>query len=162
MSRSDEGRLELDRRPCDLRDAVAITVERLRPQFDAAGVGLVVETPGALHTIADVERMVQVLTNVIANALAYTPAGGRVTIRATATDSVRIAVTDTGRGLAPDDVKRVFERFYRADPSDHSGGTGIGLTISRAIVRAHGGELSANSPGPGRGSTFEIVLPTGA
>ena len=73
---------------------------------------------------------------------------------------MRIAVTDTGRGLLPQDLERIFERFYRADPHDHSGGTGIGLTISRAIARAHGGRLTATSPGPGRGATFELVVPT--
>ncbi|MEQ1702240.1 MAG: sensor histidine kinase, partial [Ilumatobacteraceae bacterium] len=97
---------------------------------------------------------------VIGNALAYTAAPGRVTVTARATGGgMMAAVTDTGRGLRPDDLERVFERFYRADPHDHSGGTGIGLTVSRAIVRAHGGELIARSPGPGQGCTFEMTLP---
>ncbi|MDP2290422.1 MAG: HAMP domain-containing sensor histidine kinase [Actinomycetota bacterium] len=162
VSRSEEGRLELERSACDLRDAVTIVVDRLRPQFEAAGVDLVVAAPHPLPALVDLERMVQVLSNVVGNALAYTPAGGRVSIDGAAADGLRITVTDTGRGLAADDLERVFERFYRADPSDHSGGTGVGLTISRAIVRAHGGDLVARSPGAGRGSTFEITLPNGA
>jgi histidine kinase len=101
-----------------------------------------------------------VISNLLGNALTYTPAGGRVDVTLASTSSgLRVSVTDTGRGLQPADVERIFERFYRTDPNDHTGGTGIGLTISRAIARAHGGDLTATSPGPGRGATFELVLP---
>jgi histidine kinase len=162
VSRAEEGRLQLDRQAGDLREVITSVAERLRPRFDTAGIGLTVEAPTALPATFDHERMVQVLTNLIGNALAYTPGGGTVTVNAHATaGEVRIAVTDTGRGLLPQDLERIFERFYRADPHDHSGGTGIGLTISRAIARAHGGRLTATSPGPGRGATFELVVPTG-
>lgn len=161
VSRADEGRIELDRRPGDLREVVTSVAERLRPRFQAAGIDLSVAVPGALPALIDHERMVQVLTNLLTNALAYTPSGGRVTVTAAAAHGeAHIAVTDTGRGLLAADLERVFERFYRTDPHDHSGGTGIGLTISRAIVRAHGGRLTASSPGPGRGATFELVIPT--
>ena len=161
VSRAEEGRLELDRQPGDLREVITSVAERLRPRFDSAGIGLAVEAPTALPALIDHERMVQVLTNLVGNALAYTPAGGRVTLAAAAArGEARIAVTDTGRGLLPQDLERIFERFYRTDPHDHSGGTGIGLTISRAIARAHGGRLTANSPGPGRGATFELIVPS--
>ena len=161
VSRAEEGRLQLDRQAGDLREVITSVAERLRTRFDTAGIGLTVEAPTALPATFDHERMVQVLTNLIGNALAYTPGGGTVTVNAHATaGEVRIAVTDTGRGLLPQDLERIFERFYRADPHDHSGGTGIGLTISRAIARAHGGRLTATSPGPGRGATFELVVPT--
>jgi signal transduction histidine kinase len=122
-------------------------------------VGLTLDTPEHLPATIDGERMIQTLTNIIGNALTYTPAGGNVTVTAENTDPIRVTVSDTGRGLHPDDLERIFERFYRADRHDHSGGTGIGLTISRAIVRAHGGDLVAHSAGPGLGSTFEVLLP---
>lgn len=161
VSRAEEGRLEVDRRPGDLREVVVSVAERLRPRFQAAGTTLSVAAPSALPALIDHERMVQVLTNLLTNALAYTPGGGQVAVTATAADGeARVAVTDTGRGLRPDELERIFERFYRTDPHDHSGGTGIGLTISRAIARAHGGRLTASSPGPGRGATFELTLPT--
>jgi signal transduction histidine kinase len=161
VSRADEGRLELDLRPGDVAEVVHTVVERLAPRFGAASVGLSLAAPRPLPCMLDRERMVQVLTNLLANALAYTPSGGSVAVAAErAAGGLRISVADTGRGLRSDDLERVFERFYRAEPHDHSGGTGIGLTISRAIVRAHGGTLTARSAGEGRGSTFEIFLPS--
>ena len=161
ISRAEEGHLDLELRPVDLRDLVTTAVDRLRPQFHNAKIDLFVDAPDPLPALVDRERMTQVLTNLVGNALAYTPAGGRVDVHATSGPGVsRITVTDTGRGLLADDLERVFERFYRVDPHDHSGGTGIGLTISRAIVRAHGGDLVARSAGAGRGSSFEISLPT--
>lgn len=163
VSRSEEGQTALDLTRVDLCDLLHTVSTRVGPQFAAAGVELALVAPDRLLVVLDSERMIQVLSNVIGNALAYTPAGGRVTVVASAdTTGIRISVTDTGRGLRPDDLERVFERFYRADPHDHSGGTGIGLTISRAVVRAHGGDLVARSPGPGRGSTFEVTLPAQA
>jgi histidine kinase len=160
VSRAEEGRIQLDLADGDLREVVTSVVDRLRPQFLAAHVELSLQADDPLPMVFDHERMVQVVTNLLGNALAYTAAGGRVNVRAGISDGgVRIAVADNGRGLQPDDLERVFERFYRTDPDDHSGGTGIGLTISRAIVRAHGGELTASSAGPGAGATFEMVLP---
>ncbi|MGB8860122.1 MAG: HAMP domain-containing sensor histidine kinase [Ilumatobacteraceae bacterium] len=160
VSRSDEGQTELDLRRHDVRDLVTTVCERLRAQFDAAGVDLVLVAPAPLPGVVDGERTIQALTNLIGNGLTYTPAGGRVTVSAAADGPLaRIAISDTGRGLRPSDLERVFERFYRAEPHDRSGGTGIGLTISRAIARAHGGDLVARSGGPGLGSTFELSLP---
>jgi len=160
-SRADEGRLELDLRPGDLAEVMHSVVDRLRPQFEAAKVELSLDASQPLPVVIDRERMVQVITNLLGNALVYTPAGGRVGLAcALVQGGVRLSVADTGRGLQADDLERVFERFYRAEPHDHSGGTGIGLTISRAIVRAHGGTLTAQSAGRGHGSTFEILLPT--
>jgi signal transduction histidine kinase len=162
VSRAEEGRLDLDRQRCDLRELIQTVVDSLRPRFDSARVGLNLESPRHVPAVVDHERMVQVISNLLGNALAYTPAGGRVDIAVSALSSgLRVSVTDTGRGLQPDDVERIFERFYRTNPNDHTGGTGIGLTISRAIARAHGGDLTATSPGPGLGATFELVLPAG-
>jgi signal transduction histidine kinase len=160
VSRAEEGRLQLDRRPGDLREIAAMVAKRMRPQFDNADIGLFFDAPEPLPAVIDHERMVQVITNLLTNALAYTPPGGRVEIVSSSTSRGQlVSVSDSGRGLDDSDRERIFERFYRTDPNDHSGGTGIGLTISRAIVRAHGGELTARSPGVGRGATFDVVLP---
>jgi len=107
------------------------------------------------------DRITQVLTNIIGNALAATPAEGTVTVEARAAGQrAEVSVTDTGAGLAAGDLERVFERFYRAPGQPRrSGGSGIGLTIARNIARAHGGEVTASSPGPGRGATFVLMLP---
>ena len=110
---------------------------------------------------ADPDRITQVLTNILGNALTATPAGGTVTVQAaTAGHGATVAITDTGAGLAAVDLERVFERFYRAPGQPRrSAGSGIGLTIARNIVRAHGGEITASSPGPGHGATFTLAIP---
>ena len=96
----------------------------------------------------------------------FTPAGGTIGVRARhADDEVRVTVWDTGVGIAADDLERIFERFYRVPARrrvDQDPGSGIGLTISRGIARAHGGELSASSPGRGHGATFTLQLPYSA
>jgi histidine kinase len=100
-----------------------------------------------------------VFTNLIGNALSYTPSGGRVLVRPEKTaGQAEVSVIDTGRGLTADQLQVVFERFYRADRSV-AGGTGIGLTIARSLARLHGGDVSASSLGSGRGSTFTLTLP---
>jgi signal transduction histidine kinase len=105
-----------------------------------------------------------VLANLLGNALRHTPPGGRVEVTATAADGrVQLAVADTGEGIPPELLERIFERFYRADPArahaPDGGGSGIGLTITRAIVQAHGGRIHAESHGPGRGARFVVTLP---
>jgi two-component system sensor histidine kinase BaeS len=132
-------------------------------------VRLSVETRGAVPELhVDPERMAQVLANLLENALRHTDRGGLVQLSATRPDNdwVELKVVDSGEGIAPDHLPHVFERFYRADParrrrpgSSASSGSGIGLTISRALVEAHGGGLSAHSAGEGHGATFTIRLP---
>ena len=159
LSRSDEGRLELRLEPSDLTDLAREAGERLRPQFDDQGVMLHIMSGPPLPVDADRDRIAQLFTNIIGNALTYTPPGGRVTIHSTAGGrEARVTVSDTGRGLDPTQLAAVFERFYRADRAA-PGGTGIGLTIARGIARRHGGDVEASSPGPGRGAVFTVVLP---
>lgn len=167
LSRAEEGRVELNVRRVDLRELASHAVERLRPQADDAGLELVV-SPGtaALPVEVDVDHIAQVVTNLVGNALRATAPGGRVTVgcRAEAGQAL-LSVADTGEGLAPDDLEKVFERFYRVPGrrrGEHDTGTGIGLTIARGIVRTHGGELVAESAGLGRGSTFTARLPLAA
>lgn len=121
-----------------------------------------VPAPNTPTVRVDPARIAQVLGNLLSNALRHTPEGGRVTVRVVPDDAaVEIQVSDTGDGIAPEHLPHLFERFYRADLARDrdSGGTGVGLTISRAIAVAHGGQLTASSPGLGRGSTFELRLP---
>ena len=160
VSRAEEGTLLLDLQPEDLSDIVQTVTNRLRPQFDAKSVTLSIDTPGPVDIDADRQRLTQAVSNLLGNALAYTPGGGSVRVSVEVqTDLARIVITDTGQGLAADDVDRVFERFYRAEPRAHSTGTGIGLTIARAVARGHHGDLTASSPGLGRGATFILALP---
>ncbi len=158
LSRSEEGP-DLKPEVVDLGTLAADVAERLRPQFDDQGVHLDVDVPPSMTVVADPDRMTQVFTNIIGNALSYTGPGGDVRVSgAVSKGAARIAIRDTGRGLSPTQLEAVFDRFYRADRAA-PGGTGIGLTIARAIVRGHGGEIEAVSPGLGEGSTFSVVLP---
>ncbi len=160
VSRAEEGQLLLDLQPEDLSDIVETVANRLRPQFDVKSVTLSVETPGPIDVEADRQRLTQAMSNLLGNALAYTPAAGTVQVSIDVeSDLARVAITDTGRGLTADDIDRVFERFYRAEPRAHSAGTGIGLTIARAVAHAHRGDLTAFSPGVGLGATFILSLP---
>jgi signal transduction histidine kinase len=160
VSRVEEGSLPLEPRPLAVAALVDGIVTRLGPQFEDEDVTLRVESGPPVSTMADPDRITQILTNVIGNALSYTPAGGSVTVGWTAQAGfVDITVRDTGRGITPEDLERVFERFYRADRSA-PGGTGIGLTIARALSRLHGGDLTVASSGAGGGATFTVHLPT--
>lgn len=160
LSRAEEGRLDLRPVDTDLARVAAAAAERLRPQAEDAGVELTVEAAGPVPLRGDPDRLAQVVTNLVGNALAATPAGGRIMVRAALRDGqAQVAVADTGIGLAGADLDRVFERFYRVGPR---AGSGIGLTISRKIAEAHGGTLSADSAGPGRGATFTLRIPVRA
>lgn len=161
LSRAEEQRLELDRGDADLADLVRRAAERLAPQFEDAELELVVDAAAPVPVHVDPDRITQVLTNLLGNALVATPSGGTVTVRAGRSGArAEAVVTDTGVGLAADDTERVFERFYRAPGQlRRSHGSGIGLTIARGIARAHGGDLTASSAGPGQGATFTLTLP---
>jgi signal transduction histidine kinase len=116
--------------------------------------------PAGTWAIGDADRLAQVLTNLVRNAINYTPEGGVVSVRVTGSaDHVQIAVSDTGLGITAADLEHIFERFYRVDSSRtrDTGGFGLGLSIARELVEAMGGSLSATSQ-PGLGSTFWISL----
>lgn len=160
LSHAGEGRLVLADAPVELRDVAVTVVESFRPRALDQHIDLQLIGAGAtVH--GDRDRLIQVLTNLMANALTYTPPHGRVTVDVAGHGpSAIVTVADTGVGLAAAEVERVFERFYRVAGVDRPpGGSGIGLAIARAIARAHGGDLSAASPGPGRGTTFTLRLP---
>lgn len=161
LSHAEERRLDRKPVPADLADLAKQAAMRLAPQFSDHHVTLTIHAPGPLPIQADPDRISQVLTNIIGNALTATPPAGTVTVTAHPADGrAEVTVTDTGTGLAAEDLERVFERFYRV-PSQRrrSSGSGIGLTIARDITRAHGGDVTASSPGPGHGATFTLTLP---
>lgn len=163
LSRAEARQLSLALRAVAPASIVGDVAARLRPRFDEAGLDLRVELPDGLPPMrADPDRASQVLTNLLTNALRYTPAPGTVTVEvAPAGDGITFMVTDTGIGFAPEEATRLFERFYRVDKSRSRarGGSGIGLTIARALAEAMGGTIAAESAGPGRGSTFSFTLP---
>ena len=164
LSRAEEQRLELQPVDADLAELVRRSVSRLAPQFHDAGVELTIDAPAEVPVHVDSDRISQVMTNLLGNALLASAAGGRVAVRVHASAGhAQAVVTDTGVGLAAEDTERVFERFYRAPGQPRrSSGSGIGLTISRGIARAHGGDITAASEGPGRGASFTLVLPSRA
>jgi len=144
-------------------EIVRPVIARMRPQFDEKQIQLWADVPDSLPQVhADVDRTAQVLTNLMGNALQYTPNGGevRVTARHEA-GKVRFAVSDTGMGPAPDDLKQIFQRFYRVDKSRAraSGGSGIGLTVAKHLIASQDGDIHAESEGPGKGSVFVFTLP---
>lgn len=161
LSRADEDALDLRPQPADLGQLAVRVAERLRPQFDGEHVTLEVHVEGSLPVDVDEQRITQVLTNLLGNALTYTGPGGHVTVTAhLAADRTHVEVSDTGVGLAADDLAHVFDRFYRvAGVARPPGGSGIGLAIARSLARAHGGDVHATSPGVGQGATFHLELP---
>ena len=149
---------EPSREAVDLTAIVTEVVAQLEPQAAAKGLRMTLESTAPTATRGDRDRLTQVLTNVVGNAVQYTDTGG-VTVRSAPGGPVAaIEVSDTGRGLAEDDLTRIFERFYRVD--EHFGdGTGVGLAIAQLIVEAHGGTIAAASDGPDLGTTVRITLP---
>lgn len=164
LSRVEARAYELDIRPLDVSALLQTVTKRLAPQFETKRITLDLElAPDLPRVLADEDRAVQVLTNLTGNALQYTLENGEVTITAKeSTNEVQISVRDTGVGIPPEHLPHIFDRFYRADKSRSrraGGGSGIGLTIARALVEAHGGRIWAESAGEGQGSTFMFTLP---
>jgi signal transduction histidine kinase len=162
VSQLDSGLLQLRRERSSISDLVSDTVEALRPQAEQRNLMLLGEVSPSLPAVEiDVPRMQRVLYNLVQNALRHTPAEGSILIRAFATDDdVRISVEDTGEGLEPHELPRVFDRFYRGDRarSREEAGSGLGLTIARGIVELHGGKIWALSE-RGQGAAFTFALP---
>jgi signal transduction histidine kinase len=162
LSKLESGEVPLQRDDVSIGPLVDRVVSELSVARGATDVAIVREVDDDLPVLeADGERLHQVLYNLVDNALRYTPPGGQVTIGARrAGDTVEISVADTGVGIEPEHLPRLFERFYRVDAarSRDDGGTGIGLAIARSVVEAHGGHIRAASD-PGHGSVFTVDLP---
>jgi len=166
VSRSEERQLNLHPVMVPVHGLVSEAVTAARPRFVAKDISLTTSDDQAdWRVLVDRDRLAEALGALLDNALRHTAKGGAVTIAATRHDNrCRIDVTDTGEGFDPDLSAQLFERFYRGDTSRtaNGAGSGIGLTISKAIVEAHHGHLRGHSDGPGRGARFEITLPMAA
>lgn len=164
VSAAEEGRLNLEPRPSDPNGLAETAVLAAKDGFERKQVELELHPfrDDPLLAEADPARIGQVLGNLLSNALRHTPSGGRVDVGVTDDgDWVSVQVTDNGDGISAEHLPRIFERFYRVDAArdrDH-GGTGVGLAISRAIARGHGGDLTATSAGPGKGTSLTLRLP---
>ena len=163
LSRIEAKAYSLDLRPVAVTNLVQTTVKRLSPQATTRRITLRSNLPADLPPLlADEDRITQVLVNLVANAIQYTPEGGDVTIStARVDDEIHISVKDTGIGIPPEHIGNLFTRFYRVDKSrsrQAGGGSGIGLTIAHHLVEAHGGRIWAESQGDGQGSTFTFSL----
>ncbi len=160
LARLEAGTADLKMDPLQAAALLNTTAERFAPQARQAGVNLGVElAPDLPVLLGDGDRLAQVFTNLVDNALAYTPAGGMVTLRAApAPGAIRFEVEDTGQGIPPEALGRIFERFHQGEPRAGRGGTGLGLAIAMEIVQAHGGRIAVRSA-IGEGTTFEVTLP---
>ena len=159
----ETGHLSMDRRPEKVAPLLAQLRMTFGPAAAEAGIRLVLDTHDGLPPImADRERILQVLANLVSNALRFTPEGGEIRIRADSDSiepaTVRFSVTDTGCGIPPDQMARVFDRFWQARRGAKQRGTGLGLAISKGIIEAHGGSIRVESE-VGAGSVFSFVLP---
>jgi len=163
VSRIMTGKMSLRLEPVDLRPIVEAAAEALGSTADAQGVALVRAIDGEPILVAgDGDRLQQVVSNLVSNAIKFTPAGGRIDVTlATEGGDAVMRVCDTGCGIAPSFLPHVFERFRQADGSvgRRAGGLGVGLTIARQLVEMHGGGVAAHSAGEGKGATFTVTLP---
>lgn len=182
LSRIESGQAPMRLIPTPVADVVFPPLERLRPQAERAGLSIIIDLPPDLPPVlADTERARQVITNLMHNAIKFTPSGGQIRVSGSGLqvssdghiqpetlnlepetlppgEWVLIAVEDTGVGIPTDDLPRIFERFYKADRARSGGGTGLGLAIAKHIVQAHGGRIWAESV-EGKGATFYVALP---
>ncbi len=160
-ARQEAGALDVARRPLTLCPLIKASVAQFEEPASERGLTLTIDLPEDLRVLAEAPKVTLALNNLLDNALKFTEHGG-VTVRAVREDDrAVITVTDTGLGLTPEVRAHLFERFYQAEPllTRKAGGTGLGLFIVNAIAQAHGGRAFAESPGPGKGSTFGFTLP---
>ena len=163
VSRIVSGKLSIRKVETELREIVQIACETLRMSADEKGVALEVDAGADPIVIdGDPDRLQQIVTNLVVNGIKFTPAGGRVSVRAAGRGPMaEIVVEDTGEGISPDFLEVIFERFSQASIGDsrrHTG-LGLGLSIVRHIVQRHGGSVAAESEGPGKGARFIVRLP---
>ncbi len=159
----DAGKLEVSEKPFELAAVLSEEAERFEARAAGKDVRLQVEAPGELPALGDAKRTQQILAVLLDNAVRFTPPGDRIVVKGRALDRwTEATVTDTGPGIAPEQLSRIFDRFYRAEAARSrghaSGGTGLGLAIARDLARAQGGDLTAENA-EGRGATFRLRLP---
>jgi len=163
VSRIASGTLQIESQPVNLAAVIDAAIETVRPAADAKGLDLIAsDTPSTEPIMGDRRRLQQVVSNLLSNAIKFTPRGGRVDIGVRRVDAnLELRVSDTGRGISPDFLPLMFERFRQADqaPSRREGGLGLGLAIVRQIVELHGGSVRADSSGIDRGTTVTVGIP---
>lgn len=163
LSRIESGEVPLVKKPVNIEAVITAAVDRLKPQAERQAIDLSVDLASNLPPITgDAERLERVVINLVHNALKFTPTGGAIRIKAFAAgNSLTVSVEDTGAGIDPSDLPRIFERFYKADRSRGGGGTGLGLAVVKHTIEAHGGEIGVQSQ-LGAGSTFTFSIPISA
>jgi signal transduction histidine kinase/CheY-like chemotaxis protein len=163
VSRVTRGLVTLEKEELDVNAVVTGALEQVRPLIESKRHSLTMQLSGEpVHVLGDRTRLVQVLSNILNNAAKYTPTGGQILLRVTATDDrVVVTVSDNGIGIEPDVLPYIFELFTQAErtPDRSQGGLGIGLALVKSLVALHGGSVDARSEAPGKGSEFEICLP---
>lgn len=162
LARLQAGQLSMNNQPIDLGQLAGAIAQRLEVVAAEKHINLHIDTPPMPAIVGDGDRLAQVITNLISNAITYTPEQGTVHVSTQIRDGgVELVVRDTGVGIPAEELPRIFERFYQVDKSrGPRRGTGLGLAIAHEIVQAHGGTISAASPGRGRGATFIVWLPS--
>lgn len=161
LARLESGRTYMTHEPVNMSEVISETLAILQPQAAERQISIPLQVPETLPTlIGDVDRLKQVMVNLVSNAVKYNREGGQVDIEVqVGEDELNVAVRDTGRGIAEEDLPHIFEKFYRVnDPEQQTKGTGLGLSITKHIVEAHGGTISVQSA-KGQGSTFAFTLP---
>jgi PAS domain S-box-containing protein len=164
LSRAAQGKLRVDLESVDFSNIARAAVAAARPAAEEKGLALRehIHPAGSCLVMGDEKRLQQVLGNLLSNAIKFTPAGGTVTVALTASGGhAELTVADTGRGIEPEFLAYIFERFHQADSgaARTSSGLGLGLSISRQLIALHNGAILANSDGPGRGALFTVRLP---
>ena len=159
ISKTESGVDKLSLEEIDLTGLVRQACELFRPTAEDKRVALSCNVPDKSHLVGDIRMVQRMLSNLLDNAIKYTGSGGSVNVSVSESDNrVGLSVNDTGSGISPGDLPRIFERFYRCDQSRSQAGIGLGLSLARAIARAHGGDITATST-PNQGSTFTVTLP---
>jgi two-component system CheB/CheR fusion protein len=163
FSRINNGTFKLDVQEIALVSTIEAAIEITKPQAKAKAIELEAELPECpTQIVGDAARLQQVFTNLISNAIKFTPPGGRVQVRVECRDQAEITVTDTGRGISAEFLPFVFDRFrQQVAETTEAGGLGLGLAIARHLVEEHGGRIYASSAGSGKGATFTVCLPLG-
>ena len=165
LALAEAGALPLDPQPASLADVVRVSTEAFRPRAKAKQIALTFSGPSAMPSLSiDRERIDQVITNLLENAIRHTPDSGTVSVTVESTDArARVSITDTGSGIPANELDRIFDRFHRLDLSRTraTGGAGLGLTIAKQLVEAHGGTINVSSTtdNSNHGSTFSFDLP---
>ena len=163
ISRIESGRIQMDQAPISLLEIVTQRIEEIRPQADEKSIQLVLTAPESVSQIlGDEARIGQVFTNLIGNAIKFTPNNGEVNIKVEADGNLlHVEVIDTGPGIPPEERQKIFDKFYQLSDisTRQQGGSGLGLSISKSIVEAHGGKLWIDDGNQGKGSNFQFVLP---